>query len=41
MLHQNWRIVIYNVYLQFLGNGIWDLEGGAVRGRLKRENEVL
>ena len=30
MLHQDWRIVIYNVYLQFLGNSAWDLEGGAV-----------
>jgi hypothetical protein len=27
-----WRIIIYNVYLQFLGNRNWDLEGGAVEG---------
>lgn len=30
MLQQNWRIIIYNVYLQFLGNSYWDLEGEAV-----------
>lgn len=38
MLCQDWRIVIYNVYLQFLGNSAWDLEGGAVFGlRLARQ----